>query len=149
MKPISSLNIFLWLIVLNLPSVYAQSSSRFTITRNAIAVGGATLSSSGRFQLASLAGQPVASAPESARFSIQGGFWIWPAPVIFAPTKVGNNFTISFQTEPGKLYTVNYSDSLATPSWQYLSNVDGDGTVKTVSNSAPGVTQRYYRLLEQ
>src|SRR5258705_11030399 len=83
----------------------AQSSGRFTITRSVVAGGGATFSSSSRFQLGSTIAQPLAAVPSSSRFSIQGGFWIWPAPGIFAPTKVGDNFSLSLQTEPGKTPT--------------------------------------------
>jgi hypothetical protein len=128
---------------------FAQSSTRFTITRSVIAGGGTTFSTSSRFQLGSTIAQPLAAVPSSARFSIQGGFWIWPSPIIFAPTKVGNNFMLSFQTEPGETYTAQYVDSLSTLNWQNLPSVTGDGTVKTVTNSAPGVTQRFYRLNQQ
>ena len=127
----------------------AQSSGRFTITRSVVAGGGTTFSSSARFQLGSTVGQPLAAVPSSTRFSIQGGFWIWPAPIIFAPAKTGNNFLLSFQTEPGKTYTAQYVDSLTTLNWQSLAPISGDGTVKTVTNSAPGVAQRFYRLVEQ
>ncbi|HEX7568940.1 MAG TPA: hypothetical protein VF492_00405 [Verrucomicrobiae bacterium] len=129
--------------------VFAQSSGRFTITRSVVASGGTTFSTSTRFQLGSTIAQPLAAVPSSTRFSIQGGFWIWPAPIIFAPTKVGNNFLLSFQTEPGKTYTAQYVDSLSTLNWQSLTPISGDGTVKTVTNSAPDVTQRFYRLIEQ
>ena len=127
-------------------STFAQSSSRFTVTRSVIASGGTTFSTSSRFQLASTIAQPLAAVPSSSRFSIQGGFWIWPSPIIFAPTKVGTNFIVSIQTEPGKTYTVQYADSLSTLNWQNLPSITGDGTVKTVTNSAPNVTQRFYRL---
>jgi len=127
----------------------AQSSARFTITRSVEAGGGTTFSTSSRFQLGGTIAQPVAAVPASSRFSILGGFWIWPSPTIFAPTKVGNNFMPSFPTEPGKTYTVQYVDSLSSSSWQSLSSIPGDGTVKTVTDSAPGVVQRYYRLIEQ
>ena len=126
----------------------AQSSSRFTITRSVVASGGTTFSTSSRFQLGSTIAQPLAAVPSSSRFSIRGGFWIWPAPIIFAPTKVGDNFILSFQTESGKIYVPQYVDSLSALNWQNLPNVAGDGTVKTVTNSAPSVTQRYYRLIE-
>jgi hypothetical protein len=114
-----------------------------------IAGGGTTFSASGRFQLASTIAQPLAAVPNSSRFSIQGGFWIWPAPVVFAPKKVGDNFTVSIQTEPGKTYALQYADSVSALNWQSLPGITGDGTVKTVTNSAPNVTQRYYRLIEQ
>jgi hypothetical protein len=129
--------------------VFAQSSGRFTITRSVVAGGGATFSTSSRFQLGSTIAQPLAAVPSSSRFSIQGGFWIWPSPTFFAPTKVGNNFIVSFQTEPGKTYTVQYVDSLSALNWQSLPSVAGDGTTKTVTNSAPSVSQRFFRLLEQ
>jgi len=128
---------------------FAQSSARFTITRSVVASGGTTFSSNIRFQLGSTIAQPLAAVPSSSRFSIQGGFWIWPAPIIFAPTKVGDNFILSFQTEPEKTYTPQYVDSLSASNWQSLPSVAGDGTVKTVTNSAPSVTQRFYRLIEQ
>ena len=70
--------------------LFAQSSARFAITRSVIAGGGTTFSSSARFQLGSTIAQPLAAVPSSARFSIQGGFWIWPSPTFFAPTKNGN-----------------------------------------------------------
>src|SRR5437016_8123128 len=104
----------------------AQSSSRFTITRSVVASGGTTFSTSSRFQLGSTIAQPLAAVPSSSRFSIQGGFWIWPAPIIFAPTKVGDNFILSFQTEPGKIYVPQYVDSLCALNWQKLPSVAGD-----------------------
>jgi hypothetical protein len=136
------------MIVLVYGTVLAQSSSRFTITRSVIAGGGTTFSTSGRFQLGSTIGQPLAAVPSSARFSIQGGFWIWPSPTFFAPTKVGNNFIVSFQTNPGNTYTVQYTDTLVPPNWQSLPIVAGNGAVESVTNSAPGIAQRYYRLIE-
>jgi hypothetical protein len=141
--------LFLLLLVSISEMTFAQSNARFTITRSVVAGGGTTFSTSSRFQLGSTIAQPVAAVPSSTRFSIQGGFWIWPSPTIFAPTKVGNNFILSFQTEPGETYTVQYVDSLSTLNWQNLPSVAGDGTVKTVTNSAPGVTQRFYRLNQQ
>jgi len=130
-------------------TAFAQSSARFTITRGVIAGGGTTFSTSSRFQLGSTIAQPLAAVPSSARFSIQGGFWVQPATIIFAPTKVGDNFLFSFQTEPGKTYTPQFVDSLSTLNWQGLTPIGGDGTVKTVTNSAPGIAQRFYRLIEQ
>lgn len=139
--------LLLFLLVSN--TVFAQSSSRFSITRSVIASGGTTFSSSSRFQLGSTIAQPFAAVPSSSRFSIQGGFWIWPAPIIFAPAKVGANFLLSFQTEPGKIYTVQYTDTLSLPNWQNLPSVAGNGATQSVTNSAPGIAKRYYRLLEQ
>jgi len=139
--------IFLLLLVSG--TAFAQSSARFTITRNVIAGGGATISASSRFQLAGTVAQPLAAVPGSARFSIQGGYWIWPAPIFFAPTSVGTNFMVSIQSEQGKTYTVQSMGALGSGSWQNLATVTGNGSVITVTNSALGTSQQFYRLIEQ
>jgi hypothetical protein len=141
--------IFLLLLVSISGTTFAQSSARFSITRDVIAGGGTTFSSSARFQMGSTIAQPLAAVPSSARFSIQGGFWIRPAPIFFAPTAVNGNFLISIQSELGGSYTVSYANSLSSPSWQTLTNITGNGSVITVTNSAPGVAQRFYRLIQQ
>jgi len=130
-------------------AAFAQNSSRFAITRSVVAGGGTMSSASSRFQLGGTVAQPLAAVPASARYSIQGGFWIWPAPILFAPAKAGTNFVFSFQTEPGKTYTVFSSDSPAGPGWQTAATISGDGTVKAVTNAAPGAARRFYRLIEQ
>jgi len=141
--------LFLLLLVCFSEVAFAQSSARFTITRNIVAGGGATASTSSRFQLASTIAQPLAAVPSSARFSIQGGFWIRPAPIFFAPTAVNSNFIVSIQSELGESYTVSYANSLSSPSWQTLTNITGNGSVITVTNSAAGVTSRFFRLIQQ
>ena len=142
-------SVLLLLFLLVSGTTIAQTSGRFAITRDVFAGGGTTLSSSARFQLGSTVAQPVAAVPTSARFSIQGGFWIHPAPVIFAPLSVNGNFLVSIQTESGGNYTVTYADSLSNPNWQVLTNFTGNGSVMTVTNSAAGVTTRFYRLMQQ
>ena len=140
---------FLFLIASISATAFAQSSSRFTITRSVIAGGGTTPSTSSRFQLNSTIAQPLAAVPSSTRFSIQGGFWITPAPIFFAPTKIGTNFVISIQSELGKTYTVSYASSLSSPAWQTLTNVTGNGGTITVTNPVAAGVQRFFRLTEQ
>ena len=129
-------------------TVFAQSSSRFTITRSVIAGGGQTASTNSHFRLDSTVAQPLAAVPSSARFSIQGGFWIVPAPIIFGPTTAGTNFLVSIQSEPGKTYTVQYMDTLGS-SWQNLPSIAGTGGIITVTNGTTGAAQKFYRLVEQ
>ena len=137
-----------FLLLLLTSTAFAQSSARFTITRNIIAGGGTTFSTSSRFQLGSTIAQPLAAVPSSSRFSIQGGFWIWPSPILFGPAKAGTNFLVSIQSELGKTYTLQYLNTLGS-SWQSLPTITGNGNVITVTNSAANVTQRFYRLIEQ
>jgi len=151
MKVISFLVVFPVSLLIGLPPAQAQSSARFNITRSVVAGGGTTFSSSARFQLGSTIAQPLAAVPSSSRFSIQGGFWIHPAPIIFAPVEVGTNFIFSFQTELGETYTPQYVNSLSSSNnWQSLPSVAGNGAVESVTNSAPsGVTQQFFRLVQQ
>ena len=142
-------NLLLILLVCFSEAALAQSSPRFTITRGVIAGGGATISRSDRFQLSSTVAQPLAAVPGSTRFSIQGGFWIWPSPTFFAPAKTGDDFIVSFQTNPGNTYTVQYTDTLSPPDWHSLPSVAGNGSVESVTNRAPGIAKRFYRLVEQ
>jgi hypothetical protein len=138
----------LFLLMLVSSQAFAQSSARFAITRGVIAGGGATPSSGARFTVNSTVAQPLAAVPSGARFSIQGGFWIVPAPILFGPKTVGTNFLVSIQSEPGKTYTVQYMNALGT-SWQSLAPVVGTGGIITLTNGGAGVSQRFYRLVEQ
>jgi hypothetical protein len=69
-------------------------------------------------------------------------------PIFFAPTEVGTNFLVSIQSELGKTYTVQYLNALGS-TWQNLTTVAGTGNIITVTNSALGIPQRFYRLVEQ
>jgi hypothetical protein len=139
-----------WLILLGGISTmtFGQGSPQFAITRNVIAGGGTTASTSSRFRLDSTVAQPLAAVPSSARFSIQGGFWIVPAPIIFGPTVAGTNFLVSIQSELGKTYTVQYLNALGS-GWQSLPPVNGTGGIITLTNGGTGVGQRFFRLLQQ
>jgi FtsH-binding integral membrane protein len=136
------------LVALSLCAVnlHAQSGDRFTMVRSVIAGGAVTASTGGTFSLSGTAGQPSAALLTETRFVVSVGYWITPPLLVFAPKKVGNDFSISFETEAGQSYIVEYTDSLLNPNWQLLPTQNGDGTVKTVTNTAPGVPNRYYRV---
>lgn len=133
-------------LLLGAVNVQAQSGGRFTMVRSVIAGGAMTDSKGSTFSLSGTVGQPSAALLTETRFVVSVGYWITPPLLVFAPTKQGNNFSISFETEPGQSYIVEYTDSLVNPNWQVLPTQDGDGTVKTVTDSAPGVPNRYYRV---
>jgi hypothetical protein len=138
----------IFLLLLISSTAFAQSSAHFAITRGVTAGGGVTASGPSRFQLTSTIGQPLAATPSGSRFSIQGGFWIHPAPIFFAPTKAGTNFLVSIQSESGKTYTVQ-SLNMLNSSWQNLLTVPGNGGIIRVTNAVAGVSPQFYRLLEQ
>ncbi len=56
--------------------------------------------------------------------------------------------SIQFQTEAGHSYTVQYTDSLSPASWQTLTTITGDGTVKTATDTPSG-SRRFYRVEAQ
>jgi hypothetical protein len=78
-----------------------------------------------------------------------GGGICLAQPVILAPYRSGSNFVFSFATLNGYNYTVQYSDSLSSPSWQTLQTVPGDGSVHTVTVPLTTPAQRFFRLLVQ
>lgn len=64
------------------------------------------------------------------------------APVATAVAH-GGSVNISFPTLYGPTYQVLYKTKLSDTGWQVLSEVTGDGTVKTVSDKETGVTRFY------
>jgi hypothetical protein len=140
--------LLLALISLAVPA-FGQSSGRFTITRSVIAGGGAT-STNTTFSMGSTVGEPVPSSTNTnGQFTIRSGFWVQPAPYVFAPRVANGNFLFSFETQPGQIYLAQYKDSLGNPSWQTLLTIAGDGTIKTATNSVPNADLQFYRLVEQ
>ena len=119
------------------------------MVRSVIASGGTTFSTGGNFTLGSTIAQPTAGLLTGSRYSVQGGFWIVPPFLVFAPVKTNGAFNLSVETTAGKTYILEYTDSIAAPNWQPLPSLTGDGTVKTVTDSVVGGGQRYYRVREQ
>ena len=136
-----------WIIALAFVGVAHAQQSAPAVTRSVVAGGGTTLSSSNRFKLSSTIGQPATGPLEGNRFSIRQGFWIWRAPALLPVSKVGTNLVLSLQTEVGKTYAIQYSDSLTNPTWENLLNVTGDGSMRTLMNPF-SATVRFFRVVE-
>lgn len=70
---------------------------------------------------------------------------------VASPVKLKNvewsagEFRFAFDSQPGATHVVQFKASLAETTWQTLTTVNGDGTVKTVRDSA-GVAPRFYRV---
>jgi len=71
------------------------------------------------------------------------------APVFLAPVVSGTDLVFSFETITGKLYLIEYKDSLADLVWQPLEEVNGDGTLKTITISTLAAFQRFFQLRAQ
>lgn len=69
-----------------------------------------------------------------------------PTPVSFQPSVAGGNIVLTFATETGFSYQVQYKDNLSDASWSNLgSAVVGNGANQSVSDPTVG-SKRFYRL---
>ena len=69
-----------------------------------------------------------------------------PAPPALAATLSGGNLVLSFPTQSGFQYQVEYKNSLSDPDWSSLgSPIAGNGVVQTATDPA-GQTGRFYRV---
>ena len=85
---------------------------------------------------------PVAPALGAARMEMPS------MPVIGAPRMVNGLFTLSFPTESGKSYTVQYKNTLNDPAWIDTDAFLGTGEPITVTDLViPGQPSRFYRIL--
>jgi hypothetical protein len=55
-------------------------------------------------------------------------------------------FNLSFPTQPGVQYEVEYKDSLDDPQWQPLATIEGDGTLTSISDVDLTTPIRFYRV---
>lgn len=53
-----------------------------------------------------------------------------------------------FNSQAGVIYDVQYKDELTDPTWQTLTTIPGDGTLKTFT-AAAGPSHRFYRVVAQ
>ena len=68
-----------------------------------------------------------------------------PTPfTLINPGRVGNTFSVSFASESGVTYTLQYKNAL-TDSWTDGSSVGGDGTIKTLTDVSTE-SARFYRV---
>ncbi len=130
-------------------AVLGQNGSRFSIVGGTTGGGNAAPSSGSRFQVEGSVVRPVAEVQTGSRFSIQGGFRTWPPLAILSAKPSGDSFVITFQTEAGQHYTLQRADSLASPAWEGLGDVAGDGGIQSVSYPLASIGQGYYRLVQQ
>jgi hypothetical protein len=65
-----------------------------------------------------------------------------------APAGFGQGFSISWPTDPGKNYRLQFKNSLTDTDWQNATGTITNLGIKAYFNDfAPGSAQRFYRLL--
>lgn len=69
-------------------------------------------------------------------------------PTLPIPTISGGAINLMISTTAGVNYQVQAADQLNPPNWQNLDRIQGDGRVKTISETRTGST-RFYRVLIQ
>jgi alpha-tubulin suppressor-like RCC1 family protein len=105
----------------------SKSQSMSVLTRsftNVVAI------SAGNYNLALV-------SPDPSQFS----------PALSNPALDGSSFSVSVPTRSGKVYLLEYQDSLADPAWTPLPLVAGNGRPRTLTApAANNGTQRFYRV---
>jgi Concanavalin A-like lectin/glucanases superfamily len=66
-----------------------------------------------------------------------------------APAIVGGNFQFSFLSTPGHTDAVYAATNLVNPVWVNVTNIPGDGTLKTFMTPANTPAQQYFRISVQ
>jgi hypothetical protein len=77
---------------------------------------------------------------------------VYPSPPVITllnPAVAADSFTFSFMTEPEWSYFVQYADSLESLAWLTLTNITGDGTVFSVTDTISTNSQRVYRVIAE
>lgn len=96
----------------------------------------------------------TAGGPAVATGNINSHFYLFvpavsgAAAFSLSTSLSGNTFSIKFQTQNGESYTVLYSSGLNPAAWQTLTTVNGDGTVKTVTDTTSAAA-RFYKVEAQ
>ena len=70
------------------------------------------------------------------------------APVISVGV-TGSSVLISLLTASGQQYAIEYRTNLVAGDWQPLETIDGDGSVKTITDSVTNDNSRFYRAVLQ
>jgi hypothetical protein len=78
--------------------------------------------------------------------TLQGGSPLPPPVYITNAARLGDDFVLSFNTQTGQDYTVEYAASLPPPEWSNLITVPGNGGLVTVTNHNAPAGPRFFRV---
>jgi hypothetical protein len=62
------------------------------------------------------------------------------------PRRGDASFSVSLPTRSGRVYALEFKDSLADPAWTGLPLLAGDGGLSTLTDSTATGAQRFYRV---
>ena len=62
------------------------------------------------------------------------------------PVKLTNRFCVSLPTRSGRVYALEYKNSLADNQWTPLPPVAGNGSFRTLTDLTADDSQRFYRV---
>jgi hypothetical protein len=88
----------------------------------------------------------VVSNRAGSATSVPATLRVLVSPSITAITLAGSTAQISFTSEAGLSYTVQFTDSPEAPGWSPLPTVVGTGAIMTVTDSAATASSRIYRV---
>lgn len=96
-------------------------------------------------------GGSTAGAPYSYAFSaIRLSEHILPAaPIMTVPRLNSGVLTLSFTSETGRTYAVEFKNQLQPGPWQVLTNVSGTGTFVPITDTTTAILSRFYRVRVQ
>jgi hypothetical protein len=69
-----------------------------------------------------------------------------PAPKLFAATPGSIGFNLAWTTRLNRTYALEYTDDLAAPNWQALTNVTATGPVLRAADVSAPAAARFYRV---
>jgi uncharacterized repeat protein (TIGR01451 family) len=128
------------IIVCDLGTIATNGSASVTIVVTPTSIGSATNRAS-----VTTTGAEGSPGDNSATFVtlVQAP----PQESIVQASYAGGNFSAAIPTQNGVTYAVQYKNDLNTVSWSTLATFTGDGTVKTFTDTNPGVPMRFYRII--
>src|SRR5262249_45245770 len=99
------------------------------------------------------------AAPDYTIFTFANGAWSPANPVIgiteavfvYQPPQLSNlqvtadGISFEIMLPLNQQFLIEYTDSLAQPSWQPLTNIVGSGASTKITDNSIGTSQRFYR----
>jgi hypothetical protein len=88
----------------------------------------------------------VAYNSQGTNFGLNQAFVTRLEPTLAMPIIQGNQLSLSVPTAAGWNYLLEYKYNLSDPGWLPVTNVIGNGSVWTLTDSDLGVPQKFYRV---